>query len=249
MSKQSTAASKKAAEQERLDAQVNLNGVGEDQVIKDLLSDKFVKGTNQEASEIGMALRQLISGQSTLLSNMERQSAEMEKIRQRMAEMDKTAEKWEADKVRFTQEVMDKAESLRTQDPDKFIAKGSIQLQNAITQARAELATDRMSFHEQLARMPKELVISPGELVTVMEGGRPVNKMYPEVIRIKGEVWTLQPGVPTEVPFVVGEALRNKRRSEEETRAREHLMSQNLEREKVEQEWAKLNSKFKSPTG
>jgi hypothetical protein len=226
MSKQSTAASKKAAEQERLDAQVNLNGVGEDQVIKDLLSDKFVKGTNQEASEIGM-----------------------EKIRQRMAEMDKTAEKWEADKVRFTQEVMDKAESLRTQDPDKFIAKGSIQLQNAITQARAELATDRMSFHEQLARMPKELVISPGELVTVMEGGRPVNKMYPEVIRIKGEVWTLQPGVPTEVPFVVGEALRNKRRSEEETRAREHLMSQNLEREKVEQEWAKLNSKFKSPTG
>lgn len=245
-SKRSTA--RKAREEEILNSPVNMNGVGEDQVIKDLLSPKFTEGTNQEAADIGIALRQLISGQNLLLQNQEKQSEEMARIHQRMADMDAAVEKWEKDKNGFIQEISDKMDRIRTASPDQIIAKGAIQFQEAVTNARAEMHVERLKFKERLSRMPTEMVISPGELVGVMEGGRQTMKILPEVIRIKDMQWVLQPGVMTEVPQVVAEVIRNKRRSEKETQAREDLLQKNYEQPVLQQKWAELNSAYKSPT-
>lgn len=245
MSKRLTSRSK----EEVLNSPVNLSGAGEDQVIKDLLSDKFVKGTNQEASEIAIALRQLISGQDLLLQNQSKQSEEMAKIRQRMAEMDAAAEKWETDRAGFLLEVEAKAEKLRTIDPERAIAKGAIEFQNALVQAKAEFETDKLQFKQRLANMPKETVVSPGELITVMEQGRQVSKIIPEEVRIKNVVWYLKPGVPTEVPTIVGDLIRDRRRSQEETRSREDMLSRNLEQPAFDKEWANINQKFHSPAG
>jgi hypothetical protein len=248
-SKRSTAQSREAIKAEKLNAPVNMNGVGEDPAVQDLLSDKFVKGTNAEATEIAMALRQIISGQSLLLQNQERQAEEIAKVRTRMAEMDSAAEKWEKDKTAFLQEVADKADRIRTSNPDRIIANGALEFQNALVQAKAEQAVDKMKFKEMLNRMPKETVISPGELVTVMESGQQVSKLYPEMVSIKGYKFVFQPGVPQEVPKAVADALRNRRASQRENAVREELLSKNLEQPKLQQKWAEINSEYKSPTG
>jgi len=248
MSKQNIKQRRLQEEAERLNSPVNLNGVGEDKVIQDLLSPKFVEGTNVEAAEIAMALRQLITGQSLLLQNQQRQSEEIAKVRQRMSEMDKDAEKWETDKQAFLQEVADKADRIRTTNPDQIIAKGAILYQDALVQAKAEANVDKMKFHETVAHMPMETVISPGELVTFMENKMQVNKIIPETVRIKDMQWVLQPGIPTEVPKIVAEALRNRRRIEEESRARGEMMGKNLEQGVFQQRWSELNSKYNSPT-
>lgn len=227
---------------------VNLNGVGEDKAVQDLLSDKFTNGTNAEAAEIAIALRTLISGQNSLLENQARQSAELSKVRQRMAEMDAAAEKWESNREGFIQEVLDRAEKIRSISPERAIARGALEFQDAITIAKADRATQLMEFHELVRRQPTVTVISPGELVQVMEGGRPTNRMFPEVIRIKDMVWTLQPGVPTEVPKLVADVIRQRRNSEDETHAREQVLSQNLESEEFNKRWSKINSTYKSPT-
>jgi hypothetical protein len=217
-------------------------------VVKDLMSDKFVKGTNSEATEIAIALRQLISGQDTLLQNQQKQSDEMARIRQKMAEMDKAAERWETDRQRFEDEINAKADSLRTRNPDQIIAKGALEFQSALVQAKAEIHTDALKFKDQLQRMPKVSVVSPGELVTVMEGGRPSTRIMPETIRIRGIAWTLKPGEVTEVPEIVAAALRDRRRSEEEQRAREDILSKNYEQPVLQQKWAEANQLYKSPT-
>lgn len=245
MSKRSTAQNK---ELEIVNSPVNLNGVGEDKVIHDLLSDKFVKGTNQEAAEIGMALRQLISGQAVMLQNQEEQSREIARIRSRMAEMDATAEKYEKDRDGFIQEVLDKADRIRTSNPDRAIVRGMNEFQDALTVAKAEANVDKMKFHENIRRMPKETVISPGVLETVMENGRPVNKIMAESIGIKDLRWVLPPGIPTEVPQIVAAALRDRRRSEEESRARESMLTKNLEQGEFNKQWAEINARYNSPT-
>jgi hypothetical protein len=248
MSKKVTARNREALEAERLNAPVNMNGEGEDQVIKDLLSDKFVNGTNEEAVDISIALRQLISGQSILLANQERQSEEISRIKSRMVKIDEDAERWETDRTKFLQEVEDRADRLRTVSPDKAIANGALQFENALVKAKAEQAVDKMQFKERLAHMPLETVISPGELITVMEAGQQVSKLFPEVISIKGFKWVFAPGVPKEVPKIVADALRDRRRSQRENAMRGEMMGQNLEQDKFNQRWAELNKEFNSPT-
>ncbi len=217
-------------------------------VVKDLMSDKFTHGTNAEATEIAMALRQLISGQQVLLQNQSEQAEQIAKIRAKMAAMDAAAQRWEEDRERFSQEIQEKADRLRTRNPDSIIANGVQEYQNAIMQAKAEIVTDRLKFRDQLRHMPTVTVVSPGELMQVMEGGRPVTRIAPEVVRIKDMQWVLQPGVPTDVPDIVAKALRDRRHSEEETRAREDVLTKNYEQPVLQQKWADINSRYKSPT-
>jgi len=216
--------------------------------VKDLLSDKFVQGTNVEAGEIAIALRQLISGQSLMLQNQQSQAQEMARIREHMHEIDVATEKWETDKMAFLQEVADKAEHLRSTNPDRIIANGVQVFQDALIKAKAEVQVDKMKFHEMVSKMPKETVISPGELITALENKRPVNKIVPEIIRIKDMQWVLPPGVPVEVPSIVAAAIRDRRKTTAESQARENMMSLNLEQSAYQTKWAEINDKFRSPT-
>jgi len=236
-------------EQAAMSATVNMSGKGEDPAVQALLSDKFVHGTNTEAAEIAIALRKLISGQGELLEAQKRQDEQLRLVRQRMHEMDLTAEKWEKDKQAFLQEVFDRADRIRPNNTDSVIANGAQQMSDAITMAKAKLHTDNLQFKQRLNTMPKETVVSPGELIQVMENGRPVTKLYPEVIRIRTFQWVLQPGVPTEVPSIVADALRDRRRSQDETRERESALMSDSEHGVLERKWAEINKKYNSPTG
>lgn len=246
-SKPSTRRSNKKDPQEVLNSAVNLNGVGEDPVVKAMLSDQFVNGTNKEALDVALALQQLIRGTDSLLANQERFSTELNRLNERMNAMDFSAEKWEKDRQSFMEEVLSKAESLK--DPtQRTTVKGALQMEQAIQQARAEVVSDRLKFEQELATMPRENVVSPGELVQVMEGGRPSMKIMNETVRIKHKVWTIPAGQVIEVPRIVAEVLRDRRLSEKENQERSDLLSKNLENDKLSAKWNEVNSKYKSPT-
>lgn len=233
---------------EVLSKQVRSDGVGEHQVVQDLLSDKFTKGSNREALEISLALQQLVRGQTSLLENQQALGHEISKVRERMDRIDRDTEKWEKDREGFIQEVLDKAESLKPVNKDKAVADGVQMYQNALAEATAQVAVKRLKFADQLARSPKVTVISPGEIVQVIENGSPVSKLMNEVVRIKHMQWVLPAGVPTEVPEIVAEVLKNRRRGQQETAERQALMMKNMESGKLNDAWNAINNKYHSPT-
>jgi hypothetical protein len=230
-----------AESKETLDKPVRLDGVGEDQVVKDLLSDKFVHGTNAEAFDIAVGLQQLLRNMSVLDSKM---TDQYQQLKSRMDEMDKSANDWEANREKFIEEVIARAGS----PTDRDVVTGMSTYSNALAQAKAEAISDRLTFAETVGRMPKEIITSSGEVNMVVEGGSTVAKILPEIIRIKNLSWTLQPGVPTEVPKIVAEVFRQRRGSEAEDKARRELLARNLPSEKLASEWAKLNDQYHSPT-
>ncbi len=247
MSKRSTAQSKQA---EILNSKVNMSGEGEDPVVRAMLSEKFTKGSNAEAVEIGLALQALIRGQNSVLENQAKQSEELAKLRQRMNEMDEAADKWNNDRENFVQEVLDKAEKLRAADTakDRIIAQGSAQFTEAIAKAKAEQAVEHVKFEQALAKMPKVNVISAGELVMVVENGRQVAKLMNETVKIKHHKWVLPVGKNIEVPLIVAQVLDERRRLQAETEAREHLLASNSEGSVLDKKWKEINTKFNSST-
>jgi hypothetical protein len=226
---------------ESLDKPVRLDGVGEDPIVQALLSDKFVKGTNAEAFDIAAGMQQLLRGMSVLDQKM---TDQYQQLKSRMDDMDRAAEEWETNREKFIEEVLARAGS----PTDKDVVAGMNEYSNALAQAKAEAISDRLTFAAKVAQMPKETITSPGEVVMVVEGGSQVAKMMPEVIRIKNLSWTLQPGVPTEVPSIVADVYRQRRKSQEEDKARRDLLARNLSSEKLAEEWAKVNAQFHSPT-
>ena len=206
-------------EAEVLNSRVNLTGEGEDPVLKAVLSDEFASMPDAEALDVALALQQLIRGQASMLANQEKLSAELEEMRRKQAEYDQDRMKWEQDRKRFLEEVSNRADRIRGDRIQQASsqARGGEMARNAISQARAELAAERLAFSAQLARMPKEVVVSPGviEMKTVNGSTKPV--LMNEIIRIKDHVWVLKPGVPIEVPSIVAQELRNRHGIQEQT--------------------------------
>lgn len=235
-------------EAERLASQVRMDGKGEDPVVKALLSDKFVEGTNQEALDISLALQQLIRGNASLLENQEKMSQEISRLKSKMNKMDKAAEAWEADKVKFAQEVFERAERLKVSghEKDKLVAGAANEFQQEVIKARAELVTDNMQFAERIRTMPRVKVISAGVWENVKENGQFVQKLVPEVIRIKNRQWVLPIGQEVEVPQAVADRIANIRSSNQEDEERKTLLSGNLEDKEVNAKWAEINRKSKS---
>lgn len=233
--------------EEALSKTVRLDGVGEDPAVRAMLSEDFVKGSNKDALDIALALQQLVRGQNSIMDNQTQLSGEVARLRQRMDEMDKTAEKYEADRVGFIQEVLDKAQGLK--DPtNKTLVKGMNEFSDALAKAQAEAVHSKLHLIEVLKTMPKETVLSPGELVTVSgQGGQPTIQIMNEIVRIKDLEWVIPAGIPTEVPQVVAEILRNRRQSEQETKARQEVMAKNLSDDQLKTQWNEINSKFSSP--
>lgn len=242
MSAQSTKRNKSKAESlNTLDALVRTDGVGEDPAVKALLSDDFVKGSNVQALEIASSIQQLVRGMNIM---QEKFSDQFSKIHKRMDEMDKAAEAWEKDKQKFIEDVLSKSPPTG----DKDVAKGVETYRNALNEAKAQVVYDRLSFDKAIASMPTVTVVSPGELVTVVEGGRPVNKFMNEVVNIKHRKWVLPVGQAVEVPKLVAEVLNQRRRTQMEQEEREQLLSKRLESDKMREGWEAINKKYNSST-
>lgn len=232
-------------EQEALQSIVRTDGRGEDPAIKALLSPKFVEGTNKEALEIAIALQQILKGQSLMEQKF---SDELSHIRQKMADMDRDAERWEMDRQRWLDEINAAADNLRAtgEELEKIKAHASVDMQKKVEEARASIIVDKQMFDAALAREPKESVTSPGVVMTVMENGAQVAKLYPEEICIKHRRWILQPGVPQELPLSVANVLRNRRKSAAETAERQAAMKKNMEYSELDARLREIDKKYKS---
>lgn len=200
-------------EREILSKPVRSDGVGEDPVVKAVMSENFVTGTNAEALDIALAIQHLIKGQASVLENMKTITDEVAKLREQYNKWDEDARKYNENREKFIQDINEKANKLRVTDP---IEKANIKAKAlelhkmAVAKARVVAATNRVALADQIAREPKEMIISPGKLETVMEGGYQVTRLVPEVLRIRGMRWVLSPGVPTKVPKFVAEVYRKK---------------------------------------
>ena len=227
---------------ETLNQTVDVSGNDPSPVVNALTDAKFIEGSNFEVSQIALLLQQLVRGQQSLLANYEQTNIEIAKLRERQDQIDKqTAERFTAQQGEIA-DILNRAEKLKlTGDKrDKVIAKGVRMYEKAKADAIANKAVDRLAFDRLLASQPKEIVVSPGRLETVIENGAQVPKMFPEEIRIKHRVWYLQPGVATEVPKAVADILRQRSASDAETNKRKALLSKHLEASVLASEWNKV---------
>ena len=247
--------SKQSKQEEKLNAPIDVHSP--DPAVKALI-EKMPTATNLEGLGIALAIQQLVRGQDALLEKLNQNDAkankaseEMAKLRKAMAKMDKAAKKWEEDRDKFIEEVYNKADALRMTDAqrEQLTARESLNLQDKIQKARAELVNDKKRFEETLAAEPKEIVTSPGRHVTTSDGkGMQMARILPEEVRIKHMVWVFQPYVPTEVPHSVAEHLRNRWKSAQETQRRQEAMMKNMESGDLELEMKKIDAEFHSST-
>lgn len=206
----------------------------------------FPEQTNLEAIDTALLLQQLVRGQSAMLNNQERFGEEIRKLKERMGAYDEAAARFESNREKFIQEVIEKSESLQRTGAarDKIVAKGTLQFEEEMKIQRANLATEQLAFEQAIAGGPKVTVTSPGKLETLVVAGRNVPTIVPEEIRIKHKTWVLQPGVPTEVPKMVAEALQQRRRIEQENDARSNALQKNMNNDALIKEMKDIDKKF-----
>jgi hypothetical protein len=227
-----------ALEQEQLNREIRADGQGESQVIKELLSDDFVQMSNLDAQGIALLLQQIIKGQNSLLSNYEQTNIQIAKLKEHQDKVDKRIAKMISTERREVEDVLHKASKLKATGAkkDKIIAQGAQMYTKAVQQAKASRASDKLKFEDQIRKMPTELVISPGEWINTREGMR----LIPQQIRIKHKIWTLPVGVPTTVPKIVAERMREIMRSTSETDQRKALLGKQVEQSKLAEAWQKI---------
>lgn len=213
-----------------------LSDFEENPVVKDLISEEFIHAPDLKALDVTTALAELIRGQQFI-------SEELIKMRTRMAEYDETTRKFEEDREKFMQEVLEKAEKLK--DPSgRTTAQGALQYEREIERARAEQANSRLVFEDSLRRMPKETITVMGIPETLSRTGEQV--IMPEIIRIKHKQWVIQPGVPTEVPQIVADRYRQMLRGRQEMAERKALLSAQLKDTELSRRLRELDEKYKS---
>jgi len=239
-----------AEQYERLNSKVRVDGVGEDPVVRAILSEDFVTKSNVDAFEISLALQELIRGQNSMLSMQDQMGGELSKLRGRMDSYDKDAKKWENNRKEFMDEVNYRAKDLLMDDKGKqrLLAQEAQHVQEAIQRKMAETHVDRLKFEQLLQTMPKETILPVGKFLTVSEDGVIKQRLEPEVIKIKHHTWVLQPGVPAEVPTLVADEWRARHKLMQENVERKALMNADRPTENmiVAQKWGEINKKYQS---
>jgi len=240
-------------EEEVLNSPVRMDGVGEDPVVRDMLSDKFVAGTNAESLNIALALQELVRGQNSILGMVRGQGDSISKLTERMNKMDRAAERWNKDRQGFVESVQEKAEALKIQSPDekaKFLAKAGQNVQREIQQAMANKAVGDMEFSAWMRNQPQVTVTSPGKMETINRGGVIQTVMEPEVIKIRNMEWVLYPGIPTDIPAPVADEFYSRQKIVNETIERKKILNADrpLENVAMAQQWQNINNKYGSNT-
>lgn len=235
-----------AKKQEMLHSKVRSDGVGEDPIIKEVLSDNFVNAKDAQATEVALLLQQLLNGQNSVLSRLDEYGDELVKLRGRMNAYDEAREKYESNKDKFNQDVFDKAEGLKVtgEQKDKLIAKASQQLQREIVEAKANVGSRRRQLEQMLAMEPKETIVSAGKIVTVIEGGGLTNKIMNEEIRLGHLDYILPAGKPIAVPKTIAKLFYRRRKMEDEQNERKALLAKNLESPELQKGWKDIDKKY-----
>ena len=234
-------------------SEVRLDGVGEHPAIQAAASPEFATMSNSAAAEIALQLQQLVRGNASILQNQEMLSSEIGQLKAKMNKYDEDAQKWETDRVKFMEEVNDRANKLRVTDPAQrgvISAKVMAEAAEAEAMARAMYQTNKLKFKEKIANSPKVMIISPGVIESGRIGDQMINRVVPEVIRIKNYQWKLPPGVAVEVPDFVAKRYAEIQRSRAELEERKMALSADRNNGEmssaveVNQAMAKINDKY-----
>lgn len=217
--------------------------------VQAVLSDDFAKATDLDGVEIALLLQQILQGQNSLLAKYDEHSQEIAKLKQMMSNTDERIKTEMTSQKKEIQEVLDRAEKLKLtgEAKDKLIAKASQEYTKEVQKARARNSLNLLKFHEAVAHMPTETVISPGQFIMTRQGQSIIPRLIPEEIRIKDMVWRLPPNTPVEVPKIVAERLREIRASQQETAKRKELLSEHMEQGKLAAEWSKVEGSKGDP--
>lgn len=231
-------------ENEVLNSQVRLDGIGEDGPVADLA--RLPEMSNVDAAKVALQLQQLIRGENSILG--QQQTELMNRLMEKMEAMDRMAAKWESDRLRYVEEMTAMADRLRKSEDaqEKARAQAGIDLARATQEARASMALDKRAYDEFLAKEPKVTVVSPGVIMTVTENGSPTAKLMPEEIRVKHRRFVLQPGIPIDLPKSIADVYNSRVRSRAETREREEVLKMNLESGKLEERMREIDAKYGS---
>lgn len=238
-------------ESEVLNTQVRVDGVGEDPVIKALVSDEFATMPDTQAAQIGFQLQDLILKQNSVLEQIARgnvaaQEAQ-QKILERMDEYDRTAKAWEEDRMKFAMQMEALADKVRAvgSDRESIQATGMKIAENAMKEARIKAANERIQVAQKLASEPKETVVSPGVLyITTTSEGQMKPLLIPETIIIKDQRYVLQPGVPTQVPHSVAQIFYQRQRSKAATQQMQDALKGSSRKDTdAFRAWAEINKR------
>jgi len=217
-------ADKPLSEQDQiLDAEVRLDGQGEPEAVKAMLSPDFAGKKDSEALDIVNALREIIRGQKF-------QEEELAKMRQRMVEREEDERRWREDQEKFIQETIDKADRTRKatgEKKDQIIANATKLYQECHQRAKAEIATKRVEFMQRCERAPKVMVASAGKRYLVRQGDSQVWRTEPEEFIMEGVRFVLKPNEINYLPdFVAEEYFRVQRQKGRLDKLGEQLQKQ-----------------------
>lgn len=189
---------KSVAEQaETLNKPIRMDGVGEDPAIQALVSEDFLKMSNQDALAVATAVAKLVYG------SIEK---DLTKLTERMAKMDEDQRRWMEDRDRWLAEMDKRMEStLRSSSGQKAAAKGADLMKQAMEEVKAEAINRRLMIDAKVANAKKVLVSSQGIPVKVRVGDSVETRYDPEVIRYEHLTYVLKRGVPVEVPDFIYE--------------------------------------------
>jgi hypothetical protein len=237
----------KAREEEILHSVINKDEPTGNRAVDFFLSGEFAKASNEEVVDPALLLQEIIRGQRSMLANQDKMSQEIAMFRERMVKYDEDALARDEETKKFIEGVLKDSEALKAsgETRDRHQAIGAQELQKAIAEARAQMATDKVQFEMELKTMPHVDVVSPGTLETVMQNGQPTMQLYPEVVQIKNKKWVLPPGQVTRVPKVVADVLQSRRESQRMQAELQGAMMKNMEYDKLNEALRSIPEKYR----
>lgn len=191
-------------------------------VVRELLL-KLPTASETEARNIGLILQQMIRGDGSLLSNEldPAVAEEINHVRESAAKIQKAQEDFEADRMKFVQQVYDGADKVMPVGVarDQAIARGMAMYQQARQDAVANAVNRKLQFRQMIENGPKETINVTNETEDRMIGGVRQTVKVPTVIRIAGHTWVLEEG-EHQVPSFVAQRWREIAAGRDEIRER-----------------------------
>jgi hypothetical protein len=235
-------------EKEILSAPINPDGSGEQPVVRALLSPEFATMSDSKALDIGLALQQLIQGQSALLSQQDFFAKELADLRAKFAAYDESVARFEADEKGFLEQTLRVGEKNRPTGDKLAVAqnRGMAMYQAAVTTERLKA---QKKFEAELASMPTETITVGGIPRMVRSGDTVALRMEPLMVTIKHRRWILPPNIPTVVPKVVADQVRAWLRAQAETSERAQALTENLPSDDLARRYRDIDQKYGTPSG
>jgi hypothetical protein len=228
---------------EILSSQVRLDGRGEDPIVRALLAE-LPTATNERALELALALQQLLRGDQSYLVDPN-QSDVVPKLRKDWAQMDKQAEAFDKDPVRFAEQVYDEAvKKLPTGDALARLRAEAAQKTKAIYQSvKITQAEQKVRIDKELQFGPKVEIDVPPLIETRKQGEGYTAVQVPLILRFKDRTFILNPGRQS-VPALVAGLFRQWKRGQDEGAARLKAMQGEGHWGKVKSAWKNLDETY-----